>query len=147
MHSSSTIWIAAPPDRVFDLVANLERWPQHLPHYRYVRILRRSPGTVRARMSARRGIVPVFWEAEQAPDPAKREIRFLHVGGVTRGMRVLWTLEPERGGTRARIIHDLDLPWAVVGRFLAERLIAPQFIEPIAGATLRRFKEIAEESA
>ena len=147
MHSSSTIWIAAPPDRVFHLVVDLERWPEHLPHYRYVRILHRDEGSVRARMSARRGLLPVFWEAEQEPDASKREIRFLHVGGVTRGMRVLWTLEPERGGTRARITHELDFRWARVGRFLAERVIAPQFIEPIAGATLRRFKEIAEASA
>jgi len=148
VHSSVSIWIAAPPERVFDLVADLERWPERLPHYRYVRVTGRKGGTTRARMSARRGPVPVFWEAEQTPDPVSRTIRFRHVGGVTRGMEVLWTLRPERegarDGTRAAITHDLDLRWALVGRFLAERVIAPQFIEPIAGATLRRFKMLAE---
>jgi ribosome-associated toxin RatA of RatAB toxin-antitoxin module len=152
MHSSVSIWIASPPQRVFDLVADLERWPERLPHYRYVRVLARSGGITRARMSARRGPIPVFWEAEQVPDPAARTIRFRHVGGLTRGMDVLWTLTPERDGaregTRAAITHDLDFRpgWAPagVGRLLAERVIAPQFIEPIAAATLRRFKEIAE---
>ena len=152
MHSSVSIWIASPPQRVFDLVADLERWPEHLPHYRYVRVLARSGGVTRARMSARRGPIPVFWEAEQMPDPAAGTIRFRHVGGMTRGMEVMWTLTPERDGagdgTRAAITHDLDFRpgWAPagVGRLLAERVIAPQFIEPIAGATLRRFKEIAE---
>lgn len=153
MHSSVSIWIAAPPERVFDLVADLERWPEHLPHYRYVRVLGRSGRVTRARMSARRGPIPVFWEAEQTPDAASRTIRFRHVGGVTRGMDVLWTLRPERDGalegTRASITHDLEfrLGPALVGRFLAERVIAPQFIEPIAGATLRRFKALAEARA
>lgn len=151
MHSSVSIWIAAPPERVFELVADLERWPERLPHYRYVRVTGRSGRVTRARMSARRGMIPVFWEAEQTPDPEARTIRFRHVGGVTRGMDVLWSLAPERDGTlegtRASITHDLEFRFgpAPMGRFLAERLIAPQFIEPIAGATLRRFKAIAEE--
>lgn len=153
MHSSVSIWIAAPPERVFELVADLERWPERLPHYRYVRVLGRSGRVVRARMSARRGMVPVFWEAEQTPDASTRTIRFRHVGGVTRGMEVLWTLSPERQGacegTRASIVHDLDFHFgpAPIGRFLAERVIARQFVEPIAGATLRRFKVLAEAEA
>ena len=150
MHSSVSIWIAAPPDRVFLLVADLERWPQYLPHYRYVRITGRTGRTTRARMSARRGAIPVYWEAEQTPDPAAGTIRFHHIGGITRGMDVLWTLrsEDQEGGqgTRASITHDLDFRMgpAPLGRFLAERVIARQFIEPIAGQTLRRFKAIAE---
>jgi ribosome-associated toxin RatA of RatAB toxin-antitoxin module len=153
MHSSVSIWIAAPPERVFDLVADLERWPERLPHYRYVRVVGRSGPVTRARMSARRGVIPVYWVADQTPDAGARTIRFRHVGGVTRGMDVLWTLRPERfgarDGTRASITHDLDfrLGIAPVGRFLAERVIASQFIEPIAGATLRRFKAIAEGPA
>lgn len=148
MHSSVSIWIGASPERVFDLVSDLERWPEHLPHYRYVQVVQRSGTTTRARMGARRGPIPVDWEAVQTPNRAERTIRFRHVGGVTRGMDVLWTLLPERDGsregTRAAITHDLDLHWPLVGRFLAERVIAPQFIEPIAGATLRRFKALAE---
>jgi ribosome-associated toxin RatA of RatAB toxin-antitoxin module len=144
VHSEISIWIGAPPERVFPLVADLGRWPERLPHYRYVRILRRSGGTVVAAMSARRGAIPVFWEAEQTTDPEGGRVRFRHVGGVTRGMEVLWSLDREAGGTRARITHDLDLRWPIVGGFLADRVIAPQFIEPIAALTLRRFKTLAE---
>lgn len=146
MHSETSIWIDAPPERVFPLVADLSRWAERLPHYRYIRILARENGATRAAMSARRGPIPVFWEAVQTPDPVSREIRFLHVRGVTRGMNVHWTLKPERGGTRARITHDLDLRWPWIGRLLAEHVIAPRFIEPIAAQTLRRFKALAEAS-
>ena len=153
MKSRVRVHIDAPLERIFPLAAEVERWPERLPHYRYVHVVGRSGRVTRARMSARRGPIPVFWVAEQTPDPVSRTIRFHHVGGVTRGMDVLWTLSPERDGardgTRAAITHDLDLQigWPPVGRFLADRVIAPQFIEPIAGATLRRFKALAEARA
>lgn len=149
MHSESTIWIDAPPGAVFPLVADLARWKERLPHYRYVRVLARENGAVHAAMSARRGIVPVFWHAVQTVDAASGRIRFRHVRGVTRGMEVLWTISPERGGTRARITHDLSLRWPLAGSWIpraAERVIAREFIEPIAGKTLARFKALAEAS-
>lgn len=144
VRSEISIWIDASPERVFPLVADLDRWPERLPHYRFVRVIERRGGATRAAMSARRGAIPVFWEAVQTPDPGSGRIHFRHVGGITRGMEVLWTLESEAGGTRARIVHELDLRWPLVGRFVAERVIAPGFIEPIAARTLRRFKALAE---
>ena len=144
MRSEISIWIDASPDAVFPLVADLPRWPERLPHYRYVRILSHSNGETLAAMSARRGPIPVFWHAVQTPDRAARRIRFRHVRGITRGMDVVWTLDPERGGTRARILHDLDLRWPWIGSWVAEHVIGRGFIHPIASRTLARFKAIAE---
>jgi aromatase len=144
MRSESEIWIDAPPETVFPFVADLTRWPEWLPHYRYVRVLGSENGTTTAAMGARRGPIPVAWEATHSPDPATRRVRFHHVRGITRGMEVLWTLEPERGGTRARIRHHLDLRWPWIGPWVAEHVIARRFIEPIAGRTLARFKALAE---
>jgi ribosome-associated toxin RatA of RatAB toxin-antitoxin module len=144
MHSEISIWIDAPPDLVFPLAADLEQWGRRLPHYSYVRILGRSDAGVHAAMSARRGAIPVFWEAVQTADPGSRTIRFRHVRGITRGMEVLWTLTQEGAGTRARIDHDLDLRWPLIGPWLAERVIAREFIQPIAAKTLQRFKALAE---
>ena len=61
-------------------------------------------------------------------------------------MEVVWTLEAERGGTLARIIHDLTLRWPLVGPWFAEHVITHGFIEPIAGRTLARFKILDEAS-
>lgn len=144
MQSEISTWIGASPEVVYPLVVDLDRWPERLPHYRYVRVLRRSQTEILAAMSARRGIIPVFWHVIQTPDPSTRRIHFRHVRGVTRGMRVVWTLEPERGGTRASIRHDLTLSWPFLGRWFAEHVIARAFIEPIAGRTLARFKALAE---
>lgn len=146
MRSEISIWIDASPDTVFPLVADLPRWAERLPHYRYVRVLSHDRDETLAAMSARRGPIPVFWHAVQTPDPSTRRIAFRHVRGITRGMEVLWTLEPERGGTRARILHDLDLRWPWIGPWVAEHVIGRGFIEPIASRTLARFKAIAEAS-
>ena len=59
-------------------------------------------------------------------------------------MEVLWSFTPERGGTRARVDHDLDFRVRLVGRWLAERVIAREFIEPIVSKTLGRFRAVAE---
>jgi ribosome-associated toxin RatA of RatAB toxin-antitoxin module len=147
VHSEISIWVDAPLEILFPLVADLASWPARLPHYRYVRILGPEGSGLCAAMSARRGIIPVFWEAVQTPDFAARTVHFRHVRGITRGMEVLWTLTEERGGTRAAIVHELDLRWPVIGRWFAERVIAREFIEPIAGETLRRFKALAEAGA
>ena len=120
MHSETSIWIEAPSRDLFDLVSDLDRWKSILPHYRYVRILSRHDGTTHAAMSARRGPIPVFWEALQTADPRTRTIRFRHVRGITRGMEVLWSFTDERGGTRARVDHDLDFKVPVVGRWFAD---------------------------
>jgi len=143
MHSTTPLWIQAPPRDLFALVSDLDRWEQNLPHYRYVKILRRTHETTHAAMSARRGSIPVFWEAIQTVDHESQTIRFRHVRGITKGMEVLWSFTPEGNGTVARVDHDLTLR-VPLGRWLAERIIAREFIEPIVKKTLACFRAIAE---
>jgi hypothetical protein len=134
----------APVDVIFDLAADVERWPEILPHYRYVRPLPAPTGWRRFAMGARRGRLPVRWEALQRPMRDERRIEFVHVGGVTRGMWVAWRLEPHGDVTEVSIEHRLELGWPLIGGFAAERVVGPQFIEAIAGRTLRRIRELAE---
>jgi hypothetical protein len=42
------------------------------------------------------------------------------------------------------IHHELELGWPLIGGFVAERIIGPQFIDAIARRTLRRIKALAE---
>jgi uncharacterized membrane protein len=139
--------IRAPLERIFAMAAEVERWPQLLPHYRYVRRLTDAGGARRYAMGARRGPIPVRWEAVQRPLPDERRIEFTHTGGVTRGMEVAWRFEERNGGVEVSIEHDLDLAWPLIGGFAAAHLIGPGFIEPIARRTLRRVKALAEAGA
>jgi ribosome-associated toxin RatA of RatAB toxin-antitoxin module len=144
VRSTASIWVQAPPRDVYELVADLSRWEERLPHYRHVRILDQQNGDTRAAMSARRGWIPVFWEAVQTLDPAAPAIHFHHVRGITRGMDVVWSFFPERGGTRAQVDHELSFQVPILGSWLAERVIAREFIEPIVARTLTCFRDIAE---
>lgn len=144
MKSVMRIVIAAPAARIFDLAADVERWPERLPHYRYVRRLPDPNGERRFAMGARRGPIPVRWEATQRPLPDQGVIEFTHTGGVTRGMQVAWRLEPRDGATEVSIEHRLELRWPLIGRFAAERVIGPHFVDAIAGRTLRRMRQLAE---
>lgn len=144
MKSRIGVRIDAPLERIFSLAAEVERWPERLPHYRYVRRLPAENGERRFAMGARRGPIPVRWEAIQRPLPDQRRIEFTHTGGVTRGMQVAWRFEPGDGGWEVSIEHELELGWPLIGGFAARRLIGPQFIEAIARRTLRRVKALAE---
>jgi ribosome-associated toxin RatA of RatAB toxin-antitoxin module len=141
------IHVRAPYERVFALAAEVERWPELLPHYRYVRRLPAPEGERRFAMGARRGPIPVRWEATQRPLPDERRIEFTHTGGVTRGMEVAWRFRPMGEAWDVSIHHRLDLGWPLVGRPVASLVIGPQFIDAIAGRTLRRIKALAEAPA
>lgn len=144
MRSELHVVMRAPWERIFPLAAEVERWPRILPHYRYVRPVTDPGGERRFAMGARRGVIPVTWEAIQRLMPEDRTIEFVHTGGVTKGMWVAWRLEPIEGGTDVSIEHRLELGWPIIGGFAARHVIGPQFIEAIAGRTLRRIRELAE---
>lgn len=141
------IHIDAPYERIFPLAAEIECWPERLPHYRYVRRLPAQNGERRFAMGARRGPIPVSWEAIQRSLPEERRIEFTHTGGVTRGMEVAWRFEPANGGWDVSIEHTLRLGWPLIGGLAADAVIGPQFIDAIAGCTLRTVKRLAETGA
>ena len=91
-------------------------------------------------MGARRGPIPLRWEAIQRPRPAERTIEFSHVGGVTRGMEVAWRLEPVDGAVEVSIEHELRTRWPLFGRLVAS------FVEAVAGRTLGRSRRCAESA-
>ena len=144
MRSELRVLMRAPFERIFPLAAEVERWPEILPHYRYVRPMPDPHGERRFAMGARRGAIPVSWEAVQRPLVDERRIEFVHTGGVTKGMWVAWRFAPVPDGTDVSIEHRLELRWPLIGELAARHVIGPQFIEAIAGRTLRRIRQLAE---
>jgi ribosome-associated toxin RatA of RatAB toxin-antitoxin module len=140
MNARNEIIVHASPGRVYRYASDTERWPEYLPHYRYVRVLQDAGDTRVVEMAAKRSGIPVRWRAEQTNDPLTPAIRFHHVAGWTKGMDVLWSFEPVAGGTRVSIDHRAGLPFPmnwIVGKF---------FIDHVATRTLRRMKALAEAS-
>ena len=141
--------IAAAPDDVFQAAADVEGWPAILPHYRYVRMLERRPDGGIVEMSANRPFGPLnwptWWVSEMWVDPARREVRYRHIRGVTRGMDVLWQIEAAPSGSRATIVHEWSGPaWPLIRRPAAEWVIGPVFVHGIASRTLAGIARAAE---
>ncbi|HZR98896.1 MAG TPA: SRPBCC family protein [Chloroflexota bacterium] len=146
MYCANTLRIEADVERVFALSADVERWPALLPHYRWVRVLRRADGRTWLDMAARRGAIPVRWQAVQQVFPAARLITYRHVGGVTCGMHVVWQLVPDERSVEVTIRHAFTPPWPLVGGWPAQLVVGRCFVEHIAAQTLRQLKAHAERT-
>ena len=151
MRSEIGIDVAAPPDLVFRLARDVERWPRLLPHYVSVEPLERAAdGSLLTRMVARRPLVPwlglglpVAWRSRTWSEPHDRRLRFVHRGGATNGMEVTWRIEPRDGGAGSRSIEHDFRPRVPGWAAFVDRL----FTRPIAGRTLATFRALAEALA
>lgn len=149
MQTENEIVIHAPQERIFALGADIGNWAKILPHYRRV-IVHSDDGRVKqASMAAVRPFgpipFPVRWRTSQVLLPEEGRIVFFHTGGITRGMYVEWILtrEPD-GATRVVIAHELRYPLPLLTDWFARWIVGRTFIHNVAGRTLARVKEIAE---
>jgi hypothetical protein len=148
--------VRAPLPVIFMLAAQVEKWPAHLAHYRFVRFEeRRSDGGGLVEMSANRpfGALdwPTYWASLMSVTTPRSSrgpsIRFRHVRGVTTGMDVEWSFEPVRDGTFVRIVHVWNGPsWPLIGTFAARGVIGPVFVHGIASRTLAGLAHVAERT-
>ena len=148
MRTVDRIHIAAPFDRVFTTASAVTRWPDILPHYRWVRRL--DDGLVEMAAWRPFGFVkyPTWWVSQMTVDRPKGEIRYRHVRGVTTGMEVVWRLVEDGGGRGVvdiEIVHTWTGPrWPLIGSLAANLVIGPVFIHGIASRTLAGIKRAAE---
>lgn len=146
--------VAAPLPVIFDLAADVERWPARLTHYRFVRMLeRRDDGGGLVEMSATREFGPLPWPTwwtsmmtvARPGRTAEPAVRFRHVRGITAGMDVEWSFDAVGGGTLVRIVHVWNgPPWPVIGDVAARAVIGPVFVHGIATRTLAGLARAAE---
>lgn len=144
--------VAAPPEVIFEMAADVERWPERLSHYRFVRF-RADAGTQRVvEMSANRPFGPVNWptwwvslmEVQQRPGGVPA-IRFRHIEGITTRMEVEWSFTASARGTHVTVLHLWNGPsWPIVGTLAARAVIGPVFVHGIASRTLEGLARAAE---
>ena len=148
MHSTSTILIHTPKEKVFSMVSQLLQWPEFLPHYRFVREIKEGAitsrqGELHLQMSAIGGWFPATWRALYDSNPETLELHFEHTAAFTKGMRVVWTLNSVTEGTQVEILHELRFRFRALA-WLMEPVLRFGFIEPVARKTLARFKVLLE---
>ena len=146
--------VRAEPRRVFEVAANVEAWPRHLRHYRYVRFRERLGGGGTVEMSANRpfGAIqwPTWWvslmEIQHRADADAPSLRFRHVEGITTGMDVEWSFRRVTEGTHVTVLHLWNGPrWPLIGSLAARAIIGPVFVHGIASRTLAGLARAAEQ--
>lgn len=143
----NAIEIAAPAATIYALAAATERWPELLPHYRYVRVLDGDARRRTVAMGARHELFPIAWVAEQTNDPERPHIAFRHLRGWTRGMEVEWRFEPRGAATLVTIEHRLRFRFPVAAGWLGKHVVSDYFVHGVAAKTLARMKQLAEAAA
>jgi len=138
-------------DRTFEVASNVERWPEFLPHYRWVRMLSKNSDGGLVEMAAWRpfGVLkyPTWWVSEMIVIPNEFRVLYKHVRGITAGMDVEWRLTEVNGTVEIAITHEWAGPrWPLIGWLAAELIIGPVFIHAIAGRTLAGVKTRAEQA-
>jgi ribosome-associated toxin RatA of RatAB toxin-antitoxin module len=145
MKSVMSVTITAPASEIYEIAHETQRWPDVLPHYRFVHVLSVRDGRQTVEMAARRGMIPVRWTALQRNDPNVPAIHFEHVRGWTKGMQVEWRFEERDGRTTVSIVHDLSFRFPFAAKFIEKHIVVGYFIEGIARRTLACMKQLAEQ--
>lgn len=145
MRTVNTIRIDCELPRLFELAADVERWPRVLPHYRWVKTIRRDGDTALVEMAARRDAIPVKWVSVQHISRSEGRIHYKHVAGPTAGMWVEWRFEQAHDGVEVTIFHDLTLKWPVVSWPLGKLVVGEFFVKCIADRTLKCMRSHIEE--
>ena len=142
--------VRSPVRRIFELARDVDRWPDNLPHYRFVRFNKRSSdGGGIVEMSANRSFGPLdwptWWRSDMQVIDSAPLVRFRHIAGITKGMDVEWSFEPTPAGTHVRVLHVWNGPgWPLVGEMVATGIIGPVFVHGIASRTLAGLARVAE---
>jgi coenzyme Q-binding protein COQ10 len=96
------------PDRMFELVNELERYPKFLPNVSAMSV--RAAGDVRfARMTVKFGPVTQSYTSKVEADPVARTITAKAVDGPFAYLDSKWSFEPEGEGTRVRFDIDFHI--------------------------------------
>ena len=152
MRSEISIDIEAPPELVFALARDVERWSDLLPHY--VRSRARDHdawGRPFVEFIARRPLVPVLglglpvaWWSRTWSEPETLRLRFDHVAGATRGMPVVWAIAARGRADACRVTISHEFSPRIPG---FASFVDRAFTRPIAGRTLATFRTLAEAVA
>lgn len=143
MRCEHVIDVAAPPERVYEVIADVRRWPEFMSALERVRVLDANGGVVRVEMHEAAGRVrdaAVYDVAFDAP----RRMRADQAHGFFRSCTVVWTLGASGAGTRVVVEHEFRTGWPLVGAVLDRAIVAPRLLHPIVERSLANFKALVE---
>jgi ribosome-associated toxin RatA of RatAB toxin-antitoxin module len=113
---TNTLHIAAPPDRVYAIARDVERFPEFMPDVQRITVLEADPDGKR-QVVEWVGLIPAFrltvrWTEEDLWDDRERTCRFRQVKGDFSEYSGAWRFEEDAGGTRfeSEVHYELEIP-------------------------------------
>ena len=140
VHKSVLIWYSA--QEMFDLVVDVERYPEFLPWCDHGKVLQRVPDGMTAEVGiAFKGVKQVFTTRnEHVPG---REVKLHLVSGPFSRLEGVWTFTPVGGDGQRACRVDLKMSYGFSNALLAS-LVGPVF-DKIAGSLVDAFVKRAEQ--
>jgi ribosome-associated toxin RatA of RatAB toxin-antitoxin module len=138
-----SVLVAASPERMFELINDVERYPQFVPGCAAAEVLERGNDSLRARLTVGSGALRTSFVTRnrlQAPHAIDMELD----EGPLRSLSGKWRLTPVAAGEMIGCRVDLDLEFEVKGGLMGLAL-APM-IERIAGSLVDAFVARARQS-
>lgn len=141
------IVIAAPPERVYALAREVERFPEFLPNVQQVTVRERDGQRT---VSEWVGLVPEFkrtikWTEEDIWDDGARSCRFRSLSGDWDRYDGVWVFEAEGEGTRVRLDIRYEYNVPLIGPLIKEllrRLVRRNAQETLEGLRRRAMGEV-----
>jgi coenzyme Q-binding protein COQ10 len=127
------------PTQLFDLVADVERYPEFVPGVREVRARRRDPNTIIAEMTIGVGPLRRRFTSSGALDPPRR-IQITSDDPIFRRFRQAWTFTPSLNcGAEVEFCADIEFRSPLLAA------MAAPLVSGAAPGMIRAFARRAEE--
>jgi coenzyme Q-binding protein COQ10 len=120
-----TRFLPYPPDKLFDLVADIESYPEFLPWCVGARVLKREGNVVTADLMVGFKVFRETFTSEVTLD-RPREIHVRYVRGPMKHLTNQWKFSPADGGTQIDFLIDFEFKSA-----LLRRAMQPLFHEAV----------------
>lgn len=130
--------VARPPERLFALVDEVERYPDMFPWCRSVDVLERQPGMVAARLHVRASGVEFSFATRNALDPP-RHMRMTMIEGPLRSLEGDWRFHPYGdGGCRIELVLEFEPKSRLFGfaTTLAFQRLADRMVEDFSARAM-----------
>lgn len=128
--------VAASPERMFELINDVERYPEFVPGCAAAQVLERGPDSLRARLTVGSGLMRTSFVTRNRLSPPGA-IRMELDEGPLKSLTGQWTLTPVGGQGVTGCQVELDLRFEVQGG-LAGLALGPA-IERLAGSLVDAF--------
>jgi ribosome-associated toxin RatA of RatAB toxin-antitoxin module len=139
-----SVLVAASPERMFELINDVERYPEFVPGCAAAQVLERGADSLRARLTVGSGALRTSFVTRnrlQAPHSIDMELD----EGPLRSLTGKWRLTPVVAGEMTGCRVDLDLAFEVQGGLMG--LAMGPAIERLAGALVDAFVARARQGA